>query len=214
MRLFFITCLLFTISAQSQNETDFTDEVASITLKYDSIWEPTQETTVFTGSSSVRLWSNLQELFPEHQIVNSGFGGSETDDLLEHLDALVLRYHPKKVFIYEGDNDISKKKKLRAIIKAFDGIISEVKAKDNTTKIVLISPKPSISRWHLRRKYKRLNKRLRKRCETDDTLEFVNVWDVMLDKRKLKRNLFIEDGLHMNDEGYQLWYTVIKNYMK
>ena len=214
MRLFFITCLLFTISAQSQNETDFTDEVASITLKYDSIWEPTQETTVFTGSSSVRLWSNLQELFPEHQIVNSGFGGSETDDLLEHLDALVLRYHPKKVFIYEGDNDISKKKKLRAIIKAFDGIISEVKAKDNTTKIVLISPKPSISRWHLRRKYKRLNKRLRKRCETDDTLEFVNVWDVMLDKRKLKRNLFIEDGLHMNDEGYQLWYAVIKNHME
>lgn len=214
MRLFLITCLLFTISAPSQNETDFTDEVASITHKYDSIWVPTQETTVFTGSSSVRLWSNLQELFPEHQIVNSGFGGSETDDLLEHLDALVLRYHPKKVFIYEGDNDISKKKKLRAIIKAFDGIISEVKAKDSTTKIVLISPKPSISRWHLRGKYKRLNKRLRKRCETDDTLEFVNVWDVMLDKRKLKRNLFIEDGLHMNDEGYQLWYTVIKNYMK
>lgn len=213
MGLSLLICFLFSISVQSQDEVNYTDEVASISKKYDSIWDPSRETIVFTGSSSVRLWHNLQLLFPDHQIVNSGFGGSETHDLLEHLDALILNYHPNKVFIYEGDNDLDRKKRIKAITNAFDAIISKVKENDSTTKMILISTKPSISRWHLKRKYKRLNRKLLKLSEKDEAVQFANVWDVMLEKRKLKRDLFIEDGLHMNEKGYQLWYNVIKNYM-
>lgn len=199
---------------QSQTSTRFKNEVGLINQKYDSIWNASQETIVFTGSSSIKMWKNIQELFPEYQIINSGFGESQTIDLLNYTEDLILKYKPKKIFIYEGDNDISDKKRLKDILNSFSNIISKIKKENPEAQIILISSKPSIARWHLKRKYIRLNKKLKEMCEDDDHLEFVNVWDVMLENRKVNKELFIDDGLHMNDEGYKLWYSVIKNYVQ
>ena len=120
--------------------------------------------------------------------MNTGFGGSQTIDLLGYSNELILNYKPKKVFIYEGDNDISAKKKSKEIMNTFKELIEQIKQADSKTKIVIISAKPSIARWNLKGKYKRLNRKLKKICTTDDNLEYANVWDVMLDKRKLKTN--------------------------
>ena len=204
MRFFLFTFLLFHLLGQSQNNPAFKNEVNSITQKYDSIWDSARETIVFTGSSSVRMWKNIQEMFPEHQIINSGFGGSQTIDLLGYTNELILNYKPKKVFIYEGDNDISANKKSKEILQSFSTIISKIKSQNSTTSIV---------RWHLKNKYKKLNRKLRRFCNKDENLEFANVWNIMLNKNKLKTELFIDDGLHMNAEGYNLWYSIIKNYL-
>lgn len=214
MKVIYFVIFLAAFFCQSQTSTRFKNEVGLINQKYDSLWNASQETIVFTGSSSVRMWKNIQELFPEYQIINSGFGGSQTIDLLNYTDDLILKYKPKKIFIYEGDNDISDKKRLKDILNSFSIIISKIKKQNEAVQIILISPKPSIARWHLKRKYIKLNKKLKKMCEDNDYLEFANVWDVMLEKRKVKKGLFIDDGLHMNDEGYKLWYSVIKNYVQ
>jgi lysophospholipase L1-like esterase len=214
LKVIYFVIFLAAFFCQSQTSTRFKNEVGLINQKYDSLWNASQETIVFTGSSSVRMWKNIQELFPEYQIINSGFGGSQTIDLLNYTDDLILKYKPKKIFIYEGDNDISDKKRLKDILNSFSIIISKIKKQNEAVQIILISPKPSIARWHLKRKYIKLNKKLKKMCEDNDYLEFANVWDVMLEKRKLKKELFINDGLHMNDEGYKLWYSVIKNYVQ
>ena len=204
-------CFFSTLTAQDPE--DFTEEVDKIQTKYDSVWDSGKDTYVFTGSSSIRLWENLEEYFPEHQIVNSGFGGSETSDLLEFIDPLVLRYNPKKVFIYEGDNDISRKKKPKEVIIHFEEVISQIKNLGTANTIVIISAKPSIERWHLKGKYKRLNRRFKKMCAADPLLEFADVWTPMLVGRKLREDLFIEDGLHMNDKGYVIWYDVLKKFI-
>jgi lysophospholipase L1-like esterase len=214
LKVIYFVIFLAAFFCQSQTSTRFKNEVGLINQKYDSLWNASQETIVFTGSSSVRMWKNIQELFPEYQIINSGFGGSQTIDLLNYTDDLILKYKPKKIFIYEGDNDISDKKRLKDILNSFSIIISKIKKQNEAVQIILISPKPSIARWHLKRKYIKLNKKLKKMCEDNDYLEFANVWDVMLEKRKVKKGLFIDDGLHMNDEGYKLWYSVIKNYVQ
>ena len=214
MRVIYFVIFLAAFFCQSQTSTRFKNEVGLINQKYDSLWNASQETIVFTGSSTVKMWKNIQELFPEYQIINSGFGKSQTIDLLNYTDDLILKYNPKKIFIYEGDNDISDKKRLKDILNSFSIIISKIKKQNAAAQIILISPKPSIARWHLKRKYIKLNKKLKEMCEVDDQLEFANVWDIMLEKRKLKKDLFTNDGLHMNDEGYKLWYSVIKNYVQ
>lgn len=189
-------------------------DVIEINNKYDSIWDSSRETVVFTGSSSIRSWDNLQNVFPDHQIVNSGFGGSQASDLLIYLDELVLRYQPKQVFIYEGDNDISFKKKPRQIRLDILQIINNIKAHHSGTNIVLIAAKPSLARWHLRRKYKKLNQKLKRLAKHDPSLEYANVWNIMLNGRTVREDIFLEDGLHMNSKGYQLWYSVLKQYIK
>ncbi|UWX55878.1 GDSL-type esterase/lipase family protein [Maribacter litopenaei] len=168
--------LLFTsTSFLAQDSERFEKEVQGVTQKNDSLWNQNKETIVFTGSSSIRKWDNLQQSFPNHQVLNAGFGGSQANDLLYYLDTLVIRYNPTKVFIYEGDNDISAKKSPREIIGTTQTIIGKLKAKNPEMKIVLISAKPSISRWNLRRKYKRLNRKFRRLAKKDNSLLFVDV---------------------------------------
>jgi lysophospholipase L1-like esterase len=203
--------LLSGILALGQKSAPFSDEVSAISKKYDSLWDNSRESIVFTGSSSVRMWNTLKQSFPENQILNTGFGGSQALDLLYHLEPLVLRFKPKKVFIYEGDNDISAKKKGKEIITTTHKIIQEIHKTNANTKIVLIAAKPSISRWKLRGKYKRLNRKFRKMSRDNPLISYADVWSPMLNGRKLKKDIFIEDGLHMNQKGYDLWYEVMKD---
>lgn len=202
---------LFLITINAQNE--FQEEVDKITKRNDSLWDSSRETIVFTGSSSIRFWKDVQERFPKEQILNSGFGGSQTSDLLYHLENLVLRYNPKKVFIYEGDNDIFAKKRPKQVIETTKTIVQRIKKENPNTSIILISAKPSIARWRLRGKYKRLNRRLKKLTLTDINLSYANVWDIMLNGRKVREDIFIEDDLHMNEIGYELWYQEIKKHI-
>ncbi|MFS4456252.1 GDSL-type esterase/lipase family protein [Maribacter sp. 2304DJ31-5] len=211
MKSIFIVFLLCSLSIEAQGVSIFDGEVQAITKKYDTLWNHQKETIVFTGSSSIRLWKSLETSFPGHQIVNSGFGGSQASDLLYHLDDLVIQYKPVKVFIYEGDNDIFSKKKPNQIISTFKNIIEKIRREKTSVKIILISAKPSISRWNLRGRYRRLNRKLERLSQTDSFLEFVDVWNPMLDGRKPKKHIFLEDGLHMNQKGYDLWNMAIEN---
>jgi lysophospholipase L1-like esterase len=210
---FFFIYIIFTTYCIAQKNTYLQKEVDQITIKYDTVWDATKETIVFTGSSSIRMWRNLHEIFPDYQIINSGFGGSKTTDLLTYTDELILKYKPKKVFIYEGDNDISSRMKPDDILDNYTQIIDKINQYDLNTKIVLISVKPSIARWKLRKKYELLNKKLEMLCDADPNLTYANIWDIMVENDMLKTNIFVSDGLHMNGEGYNLWHSVIKNYI-
>lgn len=214
MKKLLCAVVLFSTFAFSQDPSRFTDEVADIQKKYDTLWDASKETIVFTGSSSIRIWHDLQDRFPDHQIVNSGFGGSQASDLLIYCQELILEYRPKKVFIYEGDNDISEGKNTKEIMQDISKIIGKIRAQDATTEIVLIAAKPSISRWNLKRDYKRLNRKFRKLSRRDVQMNYADIWKPMLNNRKVKEDLFVEDGLHMNAKGYDIWYNALKAYVK
>ena len=213
MKNYLLLFFFISISIQAQDPLRFKNEVDAIQKKYDTLWDASRETIVFTGSSSVRIWKTLESSFPNHQIVNSGFGGSEASDLLAYSNELIYRFKPKKVFIYEGDNDINSKKKPKRIISDMQLIIAGIRAQNPNTKIVLIAAKPSLARWNHRRNYKRLNRKFKKLSKNDPLIDYVDVWRPMLIGRKVKPDIFIADGLHMNEKGYRIWYETIKDYI-
>ena len=208
-----ISYFLVFISGISQDPGRFVNEVDIIQKKYDTLWDASQETIVFTGSSSIRTWENLNQLFPKHQIVNTGFGASQATDLLAYANELILTFNPYQVFIYEGDNDLAVNKRPKEIINTTLEIIKRIRDKNSSVKIVLIAAKPSIVRWSLKRKYKKLNRKFKRLCRKDNMLQFADIWKPMLEGRKLKQDIFENDGLHMNSKGYQIWYTVIKTFI-
>lgn len=210
--ILFLSCSL-ALFCNAQIGQDFNEEVALITQRYDSIWDQKQESIVFTGSSSIRLWEGLEDLFPDHQIINTGFGGSLASDLLEHLHSLVLAYNPTTVFIYEGDNDIFYRRSPKRVIRITRKIIERIWQYYPETEVVLISTKPSIVRWHLKKRYIKLNRKLKEYAEQSPQIAFANVWDLMLKNEVIDESLFIEDGLHMNQKGYALWYWAIKPFL-
>lgn len=213
MKLIYYAVLFLGLSGYAQRQLRYEREVDQIIKRYDTIWDSGKETIVFTGSSSIRLWRDLEQRFPEYQIVNTAFGGSHSSDLLMYTDKLIVPYNPRIVFIYEGDNDLADRKKVPVIISNIENIIAKIKESNPDTRIVLISAKPSLTRWSKRRRYYQLNEALRVLCEGDPALEFANIWDVMLTDGKVNPELFLVDGLHMNTLGYSLWYNVLKNYI-
>lgn len=205
--------MLFLFVKNGNSQDLFKEEVLNIVERNDSLWDSSKETIIFTGSSSIKFWGDLQERFPDQHILNAGFGGSQAYDLLYYLNDLVLRYNPKKVFVYEGDNDIFSKKRPKEVVQTTQDIIELIEKGNPNTSIILISTKPSIARWRLRKKYKRLNRRLEKLALTASNLSYANVWDTMLDGRKVMKDIFVEDGLHMNAKGYEIWYQTLKEYV-
>ena len=206
--LFIVNGILY-----GQRALPFSDEVKEIQQRMDTIWDQSKPSILFTGSSSVRLWKDLQARFPENQVLNTGFGGSQTSDLANFLNELILDYNPSKVFIYEGDNDIFAKKRPKKIVETFRSVLDTLQQQRPDMKIVLISAKPSISRWKFRSRYRRLNKKLKALALGRPAVSYADVWSVMLDRRKLKKDLFIEDGLHMNSKGYDLWEMALKDFV-
>lgn len=213
MKYVLILLLFSSVFSEAQEKNRFQNEVESIQKKYDTLWDASKETVVFTGSSSIRIWKELTELFPNHQIVNTGFGASLSTDLLIFNKELILNYNPYQVFIYEGDNDISSGRKPYEIIKNIRKIVAEIWTHNPNVQIVLISAKPSLTRWSLKRKYRRFNRKLKKLTKRETALYFADVWNPMLNGKEINKNLFIKDGLHMNAKGYEIWYSVIKPFV-
>jgi len=209
--LFFVLCLLIQ-SVQSQ--IFFQSEVNKIQQRYKNHINNNTSHVVFTGSSSIRMWKDLPVLFENPKILNTGFGGSKASDLLYYINELVLDFNPSKVIIYEGDNDISSGHKINFIIKNIKKIIKKIKEINKNAQIILISAKPSIMRWDLRKKYIQLNKKYKNLALKNKNIHFADTWSAMTDSGKLKTDIFIEDGLHLNEKGYKIWEKVLRPILK
>src|SRR5689334_18469018 len=57
---------------------------------------PPQNAILFIGSSSIRFWKTLTNDFPEHAVINRGFGGSQISDSTHFISRIVAPYHPKQ----------------------------------------------------------------------------------------------------------------------
>lgn len=207
-----IVFFLIGFAVNAQNPLRFSKEVKLLEEKYSS-YDSSKESIVFVGSSSIKYWTNIHKDFPNHQIINNGFGGSEASDLVYFTENLILKYSPKKVFIYEGDNDIQSGKKTKTILKDLKIIVNKIKENNRETEVILIAAKPSIARWKLKKSYHKLNRRMKKMAKKDVNLYFADIWTPMLDGKTVKKNIFVGDNLHMNTEGYKIWYNVLKNYV-
>ncbi len=66
---------------------------------------PNKNEIVFVGSSTIRLWKTLKQDMEPLPVLNRGFGGSRTWEMLTYVDALVLKHTPKLIVIFCGTND-------------------------------------------------------------------------------------------------------------
>ena len=209
-----IPLLLITLNVNAQDPKRFEDELEPFLQESSKTVRELRDRVLFTGSSTIRMWKDIQEYFPEHQVLNRGFGGSEMSDLLHYQNSLISKYRPSRLFIYEGDNDIANGEKPDQIIGELRQLILKVRNRQPVLPIVLISAKPSISRWHLRDVYIEYNTKLEELCTEYDLLYFADTWKFMLnDGDYVNEDLFIEDGLHMNKKGYDLWAMALAPYM-
>lgn len=170
---------------------------------------PAKGGVVFVGSSSIRLW-NIQKFFPDLNAVNRGFGGSFMEDSVYYAKRIVIPYEPKTVVLYAGDNDIASGKTPEIIFAGFKEFVKIIHAALPKTKIVYIPIKPSIKRWEFIDSIRAANRLIQQYVQTDNLLDYIDIDAPMIgEDGKPKKSLFLDDGLHLNEEGYRLWTQLL-----
>ena len=206
--------LLISISDLSaQDPKRFEDFVQSLMAK-DAVSPPDSGIVLFVGSSSIRRWEGLAAAFPNHSVLNRGFGGSQFSDLIYYADQLIFSYQPARILVYEGDNDINAGKSTRVVLRDAKRLVKMIQRKMPGVPIAFICPKPSISRWHLKDQYLQTNAALKAFADRKSGLDYLDIWYPSLgEDGKPRPETFVEDQLHMNEKGYVVWKEVIGAYL-
>ena len=210
--IFLVLVFLSALSSSFAQLHPFEQEVRSLGAQLDSLgWNP--GTTVVTGSSTIRMWRSLTEISGREVVLNTGFGGSKASDLERYLFPLVLKFDPKRVFIYEGDNDLWAGVAPEEILASLDRIVTRIQLAAPNAKIYLIGAKPSPSRWAKKDLYQSFNQQLEKYSQRKEGVNFVDTWATLTDSAGNARpELYIKDQLHLNEDGYILWNGIFKSY--
>src|SRR5439155_2008343 len=113
---------------------------------------------LFVGSSSIRLWDDLETQFSAMPVViKRGLGGSKLSDCVHYLDRLVIAYRPRMVLVYAGDNDLAEGKTAEQVLQQFRAFVEGIRQALPATRIAFISIKPSPARASLLSEIRRTN---------------------------------------------------------
>jgi lysophospholipase L1-like esterase len=204
------------LSTQAQEGPPFWGEVQALVLADIRQPKPRNE-ILFIGSSSFRLWQDVETSFPGKTIINAGIGGSTLLNQVQYIDYLVTPYRPRQVVIYCGENDLAYDPAVTAIevLNRFKQLVTEIRKRLPEAYITYVSMKPSPSRADLLNIYREGNLLIESYLKSVKRSSYVNVYDAMFeDVGKPREDLFLEDRLHMNEKGYALWKTLLALHLK
>lgn len=172
---------------------------------------PAPGTIVFAGSSSIARWESLDKDFAGIPVLNRGIGGYTLHENVQSFDRIILPYKPPIIVLYSGENDLTEGRTPDDVFQDFQDFVALVHAKLPATRVIYVSIKPSIARWALTDSIRAANRLIRDYVGKDKSLQYIDVFTPMLDAAgQLRRELYVEDGLHMNATGYAIWSRLIK----
>lgn len=170
---------------------------------------------VFLGNSLTQggKWSAW---FSGQQPANRGISGDNTEGVLARLDEITYA-QPAKIFLMIGINDISQNYNNDYLCKNFERIIQQIR-KDSPETIVYIQSLLPVNNAFGRYKklinkekqIEQLNKQLKSFCKKEK-IQFVNLYPLFIQKKRTLNPAYTTDGLHLNEVGYQVWASAIKD---
>jgi len=213
----------FRAAAQPPDQTDaarvnadpafpFSNEIAAF-AKTDEAGPALRDATLFLGSSSIRLW-DLGTSFSGQNIVNRGFGGATTADVLRHYPRLLPRAKPRSVIVYVGENDLAAGKDPGSVAREVLTLLKRLRSDYPGARIAYLSLKPSPIRWTLWPKMAAVNMTVAGRSRVGGFTFLDVAASLLADDGLPDASLFGPDGLHMNARGYARWTAVVQQWLQ
>lgn len=174
----------------------------------DSISFPAKGQILLVGSSSFTKWTDAQSYFPEHPLINRGFGGSSLPDMIRYVHDVVTAYAPKQIIIYCGENDIAASDTVKAalVLERFKTLFGLIRDSLPKTPIWFVSIKPSPSRWKMEPVFLEANALIKAFLKKQKRTGYIDIHqDMLLADGAVDGSLFVGDKLHMNPKGYAIW---------
>lgn len=206
---------LFTISAIAQELPDPTRYEKTVLAfeESDRLMPPPKDAIVLLGSSSIARWNEdaPADLAPL-TVIPRGFGGTVMNDALYYLDRLAINYKPRAILLYEGDNDTGRDNIPNdQIMDQLQQMVDRVHEKLPSTRIYVLSVKPSVAREETWEVAQSLNSRIAALAEQDALITYIDVATPFLKADgSVMTDIFVSDNLHLNEKGYDIWAATIR----
>lgn len=172
------------------------------------------DAVLFVGSSSIRKWPTSR-YFPFVPVINRGFGGSHISDVNYYLDKTVLKYAPRAIVLYAGDNDIASGKSALRVFEDYKSFVARVNEKLPDTPIIFIPIKPSLRRWSFWPVMEKTNTLIKTYAKKYPALYYADTATPMLNAAgQPNPALFMSDSLHLSQHGYDLWSARLEPVLK
>lgn len=181
--------------------------------KQDKAHPDPQGAVLFTGSSSIRLWSTLEADVKPYPVIQRGFGGSKFSDLAVYTKDIVYPHQFMALVIFEANDITGDKtdKTPKEVARLFENIVQVVRKKYTRKPVFVIAITPTSSRWKVWPQIQEANRLLKESCRKLPNTYFVDTVPYYLNQDgKPRDELFGKDLLHQNGEGYRIWGTLIR----
>ena len=192
---------------------DFSFEIKNLLSKVEEN-KKMEAPIIFYGSSTIRLWKSLNEDFKDVDVINLGFGGAYIDSLSKNFNLLINFLNPKAIVIYLGGNDLNLSLSPEEVIFKIKKFVEKINEKYPSTNIGYITIKPSVERKNKLSDIKKINKGVKLIANDFPNLVYIDVYNKLLDKGKVTSKFLLQDGLHLNKEGYKVLTRAVKEKIK
>ena len=174
---------------------------------------------LFLGDSITEYY-DLDKYFPNMPVVNSGVAGDTTEDILDDMKERVYDYNPSKVFILIGTNDLRDDKSVEEVVENIKKIIGGIKQNKKIAEIYLESIYPvnedikkSVVGLRENDDINEINNQIEEYAKNEN-ITFLNTHELLIDDDGLLNEDYTDDGLHLNDKGYEVVTEEIMEYLE
>jgi len=211
--LLLLALLVFPVATYAQN-TDPTrwEETMQRFEQQDLLDPPPEGAILLTGSSSIARWNDqAAAALAPLTVIPRGFGGSVMGDVLYHLERVALKYKPRAILIYEGDNDTSYGMPENKILGQLKQIIAKIHDQLPTARIYVMSVKPSVLRQNVWSNAEKVNRGYEAIAKNDPLVYHIDSASPFLKANgSVMTDIFVDDNLHLNDMGNLIWGSTIR----
>jgi len=169
-----------------------------------------QNAILFAGSSIFHFWNTLVEDMAPLPVINQAFPGARMHSVLNAKDKLIIPYNPKMIVYYCGSNDINDGAGVFDILSGFEKFVSAIRDKLPSTIIYFVSINKApqkMDKWNV---IDDSNEKIKNWCENSVKLFYIDINPPFLIDGRPRTELFLEDGLHFQQESYMEFAKIIK----
>ena len=172
-----------------------------------------KDAILFAGSSSIKLWANLEKDMAPYPVIQRGYGGAKLSDFAVYAKR-IFDPHQCRAFVLFIANDITgsmQDKSPREVGKLVSYVLKTIRKTHPSTPVFWIAITPTESRWKVWPQIQLANSQIKKVCESQKNTYFIKTDYAFLNEKGLPiTELFRDDKLHLTEKGYAVWTDIIK----